>query len=72
MSDGKAIIKIAQVAEMLGMSVRAVRTLIDNETIKTIPTKPGATRLFSRSYIERLVDGKETVVKICSHCGKDL
>ena len=34
MNDGKAIIKIAQVAEMLGMSVRAVRTLVDNETIK--------------------------------------
>jgi DNA-binding transcriptional MerR regulator len=68
MKDQSAIIKIGEVARLLKMDVRSVRNMVDNGTIKTLPGET-KTRLFSRSYILRLIDG---VQEKCPHCGKKL
>jgi len=69
-ADKKAIIKIGEVAELMNMDVRSIRNLVDNGTIKTLSGET-KTRLFSRKYILRLIDGREPV-KNCPHCGKEI
>lgn len=68
MEDQSAIIKIGEVAKLLKMDIRSVRNMVDNGTIKTLPGKT-KTRLFSRSYILRVIEGTE---EKCPHCGEKL
>lgn len=69
MSKGEsAIIKIGEVAKMMCMNIRTVRTLVNNGTLQTLPSD-GETRLFSRKYIQRVVDGK---AEICPKCGEKI
>ncbi len=69
MSEGSpAIIKIGEVADLLNMDIRNVRTLVDNGTIKPLPNESD-TRLFSRKYIERIIEGR---VERCPHCNKEI
>ncbi len=69
-AEKKAIIKIGEVADLMNMDIRSVRNMVDNGTIKTLSGET-ETRLFSRKYILRLIDGKEPI-KTCPHCGKEV